>query len=131
MATSKKKVSSKVSVKTAVKKPVKKIVKSLPKNGVKNKVEKVVLIENIEKTEKTEKVEKKVYLVKRIIKRSGEIVSFDFERIVSAIHKAMISVGEGSEEEASLVANKVYADLVRVSKKYKNFIPDVEGIQDT
>ncbi len=30
-----------------------------------------------------------------------------------------------------MVANKVYADALRITKKYKNFIPTVEGIQDT
>ena len=115
MASSKKTV-KKVSAK---KTPVKKVDDTIKKEVVNNEV--VVL----------EQKEGKSYLVKRIIKRSGEIVNFDFERIVRAINKAMLAVGEGSEEEASLVANKVYADLVRVSKKYKNFIPDVEGVQDT
>jgi ribonucleoside-diphosphate reductase alpha chain len=125
MASPKKKIVKKTTVKT-IKNVVKKEIKqNIPKPEVKAKVEVVIPEEKIEKTEK------KTYLVKRIIKRSGEVVAFDFERIVSAIHKAMDAVGEGSEEEASLVANKVYADLVRVSKKYKNFIPDVEGIQDT
>ncbi|MEI6553322.1 MAG: ATP cone domain-containing protein, partial [bacterium] len=146
MASSKKKVQAKKVLKTkavaTVTPPAKKVVKNLPKKVQQKakdieatkkiaKVEVKAKIENVIPEEKTEKVENKVYLVKRIIKRSGEIVPFDFERIVSAVNKAMLSVGEGSSEEATLVANKVYADLVRVSKKYKNFIPDVEGIQDT
>jgi ribonucleoside-diphosphate reductase alpha chain len=139
MASSKKKVPAKISVKASAKSPIKKVVKNLSKPAAKKEVKKKIVskietikkVENIVAVEAVEKIEKKVYLVKRIIKRSGEVVAFDFERIVSAIYKAMIAVGEGSEEEASLVANKVYADLVRVSKKYKNFIPDVEGIQDT
>lgn len=69
--------------------------------------------------------------IKKVKKRDGAIVPFDFERIVSAIHKAMLASNEGSEMEARMVANKVLADLVRISKKFKNFIPDVEGIQDT
>ena len=43
----------------------------------------------------------------------------------------MIQTGEGSEAEARLVANKVLADLVRIVKKHKNFVPTVEGIQDS
>lgn len=70
-------------------------------------------------------------LVENVQKRDGSIVPFDLERIANAIHKAMIQTGEGSEEEARLVANKVFADLVRITKKYKNFLPTVEGIQDT
>lgn len=70
-------------------------------------------------------------LVKSIHKRDGSAVPFDIGKIVTAIHKAMIAVEEGSEKEAELVANKVYADIVRITKKYKNFVPTVEGVQDT
>lgn len=69
-------------------------------------------------------------LVKSVLKRNGTIVAFNVERIVNAINKAMIAAAEGSAKEAELVANKVYADLVRTTKKHKNFIPSVEGIQD-
>jgi anaerobic ribonucleoside-triphosphate reductase len=71
------------------------------------------------------------YLVKTVQKRDGSIVSFDLERVVNAIYKAMLQTGEGSEEEARLVANKVYAELVPIVKKHKTFIPTVEGLQDT
>ncbi len=74
---------------------------------------------------------KDVKLVKSIQKRDGTIVPFDLAKIVGAIHKGMLVVGEGSIEEAELVATKVFADLVRISKKYPNFIPTVEGIQDS
>ena len=69
--------------------------------------------------------------VKSIQKRDGAIVAFDLEKIIHAIHKAMIATGEGSRKEAELVANKVYADALRITRKYRNFIPTVEGIQDT
>jgi ribonucleoside-triphosphate reductase (thioredoxin) len=74
---------------------------------------------------------KEVKLVKNIQKRDGSIVPFDLAKIVSAIHKAMLVVNEGSLEEAELVATKVFADLVRISKKFSNFIPTVEGVQDS
>lgn len=74
---------------------------------------------------------KQTSLVANVQKRDGSVVPFDLERITNAINKAMISVGEGSEEEAGLVANKVLADLVRIVKKFKNFVPTVEGIQDS
>ena len=70
-------------------------------------------------------------LVKSIQKRDGAIVPFDLSKIVGAIHKGMLVTGEGSLEEAELVATKVFADLVRISKKYPNFVPTVEGIQDS
>ena len=69
--------------------------------------------------------------VKQIQKRDGSIVPFDMNKVEAAIYKAMLASSEGSIGEASLVANKVLADLVRISKKYKNFLPTVEGIQDT
>jgi len=73
---------------------------------------------------------KKYDLVKRIYKRNGEIVDFDIEKIKTAAYKAMLATQEGGEEESWVVADKVYADLVKITKTYKNFIPTVEGIQD-
>lgn len=69
--------------------------------------------------------------VKNIQKRDGSIVPFDIEKIANAVNKAMIAVDEGSLKEASMVATKVFADVLRISKKYKNFVPTVEGIQDS
>jgi ribonucleoside-triphosphate reductase (thioredoxin) len=68
--------------------------------------------------------------VPQIQKRDTSIVPFDFQKIVRAIWMAMEEVKEGSEEEAEMVAHKVIADVVRITKKYKNFLPTVEGIQD-
>lgn len=73
---------------------------------------------------------KKEEFVKSIQKRDGRVVPFELEKIVQAIFKGMGSVGEGSLKEAELVANKVYAELVRIKKKFANFVPTVEGIQD-
>lgn len=72
----------------------------------------------------------RVNLIKSVKKRDGEIVDFDLSKITSAINKAMTITGEGSIEEAELVANKVLAELVKIAKKFKDFMPDVEGIQD-
>ena len=68
--------------------------------------------------------------ISKIQKRDGRIVPFDFSKIVKAIHKAMVASSEGSEEEATMVANKVASDMVRIARKYKNFLPTVEGCQD-
>ena len=70
-------------------------------------------------------------IVKNIQKRDGTVVPFNVKKISNAINKAMIAAGEGSQKEAEMVANKVYADAVRITKKYKTFVPTVEGIQDT
>ena len=82
---------------------------------------------------KVESKETKRYreLIPKMEKRDGRVVSFDFEKIVSAIHKAMIAGGEGGEDEATLVAHQVAGELARFAKKYKNFLPTVEGIQDS
>jgi ribonucleoside-triphosphate reductase (thioredoxin) len=73
---------------------------------------------------------KTVGLIKKIEKRDGSLVSFDLSCVTQAIFKAMQGTGEGSLEEAELVANKILAELVRIKKRYKNFVPTVEGIQD-
>jgi len=72
----------------------------------------------------------RVNLIRSIAKRDGQIVPFDLAKITSAINKSMAISGEGSIEEAELVANKVLAELVKIAKKFKDFVPDVEGIQD-
>lgn len=70
-------------------------------------------------------------LVSNIQKRDGSVVPFDVQKITNAINKAMLAAEEGSAHEASIVANKVYADALRITKKYRNFVPTVEGVQDT
>lgn len=69
-------------------------------------------------------------IIKQIKKRNGSLVAFDFDKVVTAISKAMIAIGEGSLEEATMVAHQVAGDLVRIARKHKDFIPSVEGIQD-
>ncbi len=65
-----------------------------------------------------------------IIKRDGRIVPFDIEKITNAIWKGMNTTKEGTIEEARQVANQVYSELIRIKRKFSNFIPQVEGIQD-
>ena len=60
-----------------------------------------------------------------IIKRDGRIVPFDLEKIVNATWKGMNTVHEGSIEEARMVANSVFSELVRIKKKFSNFLPTV------
>jgi ribonucleoside-triphosphate reductase len=82
--------------------------------------------------QKVLKVEPKTNeFVKTIQKRDGSLLTFDLNKITNAVHKAMLAASEGSYVESELVANKVLSDLVRISKKYKNFVPTVEGVQDT
>jgi ribonucleoside-diphosphate reductase alpha chain len=101
------------------------------KNAAKNSTKKVLAVEK--KAERhIESKETKRYreLIAQIEKRDGRIAPFSFEKIVAAIHKAMIAAEEGSSEDATLVAHQVAGELARFGKKYKNFLPTVEGIQD-
>ncbi|MFA6273448.1 MAG: ATP cone domain-containing protein [Candidatus Paceibacterota bacterium] len=74
--------------------------------------------------------EREMELVKKIQKRDGSVVPFDINKIKTAAYKSMLQTGEGSEKEAGLVANKVYGELLRITKKHRNFVPTVEGVQD-
>ncbi len=68
--------------------------------------------------------------IKQVRKRDGSLETFDLERIANAIYKAMLAAGEGGDFEGSMVANKVFAELVRIVKKRPDFIPGVEEVQD-
>ena len=70
-------------------------------------------------------------MIPQMEKRDGRLVPFDFEKISSAIGKAMASAEEGDADDATLVAHQVAGELARFAKKYKNFLPTVEGIQDS
>src|SRR3989344_1164937 len=70
-------------------------------------------------------------MITKIEKRDGRMVPFDFDKIVSAIWKAMAAAQEGGQDDAVLVAHQVAGELGRFSKKFRNFLPTVEGIQDS
>jgi ribonucleoside-triphosphate reductase (thioredoxin) len=72
----------------------------------------------------------KAPVIPTIIKRDGRIVPFDIEKIINAILKGLTTMGEGDREDAELVAKNVVAELTRIKKKFKNFMPTVEGVQD-
>ncbi len=70
-------------------------------------------------------------MITKIEKRDGRLVSFDFDKIAEAICKSMAAAGEGGQDDAALVAHQVAGELARFAKKYKNFLPTVEGMQDS
>ena len=70
-------------------------------------------------------------MIPQIEKRDGRLVPFDFDKISSAVWKAMAEAGEGTQEDAVLVAHQVAGELGRFAKKYKSFLPTVEGMQDS
>lgn len=70
-------------------------------------------------------------VIPQIEKRDGRLVPFDFDKIASAIRKAMVAGEEGGIDDANLVAHQVAGELARFAKKYKGFLPTVEGMQDS
>ncbi len=76
-------------------------------------------------------IKRYVTLIPHIEKRDGQMVPFDFKKIVSAIHNSMIDSHEGTVDDAIMITHQVVGELARFAKKYKNFLPTVEGIQDS
>jgi ribonucleoside-triphosphate reductase len=71
---------------------------------------------------------KQINRVKKIVKRSGNVVPFDQKKIFLAISKALDATGEGNKADAKKVGNKVIQIL---NKNYKKgTIPTVEELQD-
>ena len=69
--------------------------------------------------------------IERVKKRNGDVVEFSLERICNAIRKAMEAQEEPDcERKAQQVADLVYKELLKVKRRHKSFVPDVEGIQD-
>lgn len=66
----------------------------------------------------------------QVQKRSGEIVAFDFSKIVNAIHKAMKETEEGALDDATVVAHKVATALQHEAANRPGYVPAVESIQD-
>jgi len=92
----------------------------------KQKINKKVSQQKIEKTS----LPKSAKSIQQIRKRNGNIVDFNLAKITSAIFKAMTFTGEGSYEEASVVAVGVLSQIAKIAKTFKDFIPTVEGVQD-
>lgn len=66
--------------------------------------------------------------IKKVVKRSGNVVAFDQSKITRAVAKAFAATGEGSFTDAEKVSEKVVRLL---NKNYKKgYIPEIEEIQD-
>lgn len=68
--------------------------------------------------------------ITQIIKRDNEIVPFSIDNITAAIEKAMLSVDEGSREDASAIAQIVLGVLLERKLSDFSYTPTVEQIQD-
>ncbi|MEZ4156660.1 MAG: ATP cone domain-containing protein [Candidatus Paceibacterota bacterium] len=71
-------------------------------------------------------------MIKKIYRRSGELVDFNIDKIESAVMKAFEASKEGSQKQAAEIAAAVFKDLLRLRRAAKNdsFIPTVEMVQD-
>lgn len=67
--------------------------------------------------------------VSRILKRSGQTVTFDQSKITEAIWKAAQSVGGADRSIAEKISNQV-STVLEVFFKNENIVPTVEQIQD-
>jgi anaerobic ribonucleoside-triphosphate reductase len=66
--------------------------------------------------------------ISKLIKRSGEIVDFDQDKIARAIYKAALAVGVDDHHLAKKLTDQV---AIRLNQKFhKNSIPAVEEVQD-
>ena len=68
--------------------------------------------------------------IAHIYKRDQSKQPFKLDKIASAILQAMISVGKDDEEEAVRLAASVHAELLNRKNKLKNYVPNIEEIQD-
>ncbi|MDP2676277.1 MAG: ATP cone domain-containing protein [bacterium] len=69
------------------------------------------------------------FLVQSVRKRDGRVVSFDKNRIVNAVSRAMQASGEGdTRRDPLLIADRV---IKRLTEKYpRGGVPSIEAIQD-
>lgn len=66
--------------------------------------------------------------ISKLIKRSGEIVSFDQDKVTKAIYKAALAVGVDDRHMAKKLTDQV---VMQLNKKFhKSSIPAVEEVQD-
>lgn len=73
-------------------------------------------------------MEESITQLKHIRKRDGRVVSFDSEKITSAIYKAVKAVGGSDRESAQMVSASVVGILEVIYKDER--IPTVEEVQD-
>ena len=68
--------------------------------------------------------------ITQIIKRDYETSPFVLNKISNAIEKAMLSVGNGTKEDANTISVNVLQALLERKAKDYNYLPTVEEVQD-
>jgi len=69
-------------------------------------------------------------IIGQVERRNGDVVPFDYDRIVHAIYSAMSATGEGSQQTAEAIAHQVTGKVMQMVRKDKGYLPTIEGIQD-
>ena len=75
-------------------------------------------------------METKQLEITEIIKRDYETSPFVLNKISNAIEKAMMSVGNGTKDDAKGIAAKVFEALLERKADDRNYVPTVEEVQD-
>jgi ribonucleoside-diphosphate reductase beta chain len=68
--------------------------------------------------------------ITHIVKRDSEISVFELDKIVKAIEKAMITVNNGTIDDAIAISNIVNGTLLERKLNEPNYTPTVEQVQD-
>ena len=68
--------------------------------------------------------------ITQIIKRDYETSPFVLNKISNAIEKAMLSVGNGTKEDANAISVNVLQTLLKRKGRDHNYLPTVEEVQD-
>tara|TARA_B110000503_G_scaffold131040_1_gene205097 strand:- start:351 stop:1625 length:1275 start_codon:yes stop_codon:yes gene_type:complete len=68
--------------------------------------------------------------ITHIIKRDSEITNFELEKIIKAIEKAMLTVNNGTREDAIAISKIVNGTLLERKLNEPNYTPTVEQVQD-
>ncbi|MCL7752289.1 ribonucleotide-diphosphate reductase subunit beta [Polaribacter sp. Z022] len=68
--------------------------------------------------------------ITQIIKRDSETSDFELEKITKAIEKAMLSVNNGSRQDAIAITNIVNGTLLERKLNEPLYVPTVEQVQD-
>jgi ribonucleoside-diphosphate reductase alpha chain len=66
----------------------------------------------------------------KVVKRTGEVVDFDRERIRAALLKAVIATGKEAEVDDGRLDRLVDSVVDEISQRFTDFFPNVENIQD-
>jgi len=115
-----------------MKKKTKKTVRGTKKSAANVGGKKIQKVKKVASAKATASQGKKVAgfqnKIKKVVKRSGQVVSFEKGKVLKAVAKALQSTGEGNLKDARKVTDKV---IKLLNKNYKaGYIPEIEEVQD-